>query len=104
MKAKSVSSDLRPLWDRVESGAKIYISGIVCLVHAYFGANLLTNLLSDYFRDFDYVQSTAIIVSKTYGCVICFLHVKLGIPKFRSVGQPLPLVALTRWCSYQQLH
>jgi hypothetical protein len=78
MKAKSVSSDLRPLWDTVEGGAKIYISEIVCLVHAYFGANLLTNLLSDYFRDFDYVQSTAIIVSENYGCVICFFACETG--------------------------
>jgi hypothetical protein len=82
MKAKAVLSDLRPSWDRVEGGGRIHISEIVCLVHAYFGANLLTNLLSDYFRDFDCVQSTAIIVPKTYGYVICFLHVKLGIPKF----------------------
>jgi hypothetical protein len=72
MKDKSVSVDLRTLWDRAEGGVRIYISEIICLVHAYFRANLSTNLLSDYFCDFNCVQSTVIIISETYGCVIFF--------------------------------
>jgi hypothetical protein len=83
MKDKSVSVDLRTLWDRAEGGVRIYISEIICLVHAYFRVNLSTNLLTDYFCDFNCVQSTVIIISETYGCVI-FCMSKWEYPSFES--------------------